>query len=113
LAEVLASVRADNGLETDTQLDVLGFLRHVSDILLMDEVKLPAKIGLALGEPYRARDFVRAYDLPTVRAQYPGLYYEAVHQTLLGAPPAGVDRQLAELIATTMLANSRPPWNLG
>ena len=108
LEEALAIVREDNQLDDDVELDVVGFLRHIADILLSDRVKSPAKIELALGADYTADRFVQAFYLEDVRERHPGLYYEAVHHSLLNAHPLGVDRHLKELIARTMLSAPRP-----
>ena len=108
LDEALSIVREDNNLDDDADLDVVGFLRHIADILLSDRVKGPAKIELALGAEYTADRFVRTFSLEEVRENYPGLYYEAVHHSLLNAHPLGVDRQLQGLIARTMLSAVRP-----
>ena len=108
LDEALSIVREDNNLDDDADLDVVGFLRHIADILLSDRVKGPAKIELALGAAYTAERFVQTFNLEEVRENYPGLYYEAVHHSLLNPHPLGVDRQLQELIARTMLSAQRP-----
>jgi hypothetical protein len=42
------------------------------------------------------------------REQHPGLFYEAVHQELLVDQSHGLDENLAELVARTMLARTRP-----
>ncbi len=108
LHDVLAIVREDNNLSDDEPLDVLGFLRHIADILLADQVKGPGKIRLALGAQYEEVEFVKVYSLEDVREQHPGLFYEAVHQALLTEHPLDIDRNLSEMIVTTMLARSRP-----
>ena len=108
LDEALSIVREDNQLDDSAELDVVGFLRHIADILLSDRVKGPAKIELALGAEYTPDRFVQSYNLEDVREHFPGLYYEAVHHSLLNAHPLGVDRQLQELIARTMLSAPRP-----
>lgn len=108
LADVLREVREDNQLPGDQPVDIIGFLRHITDILLEGEVKQPSKIRMALGARYDARDFVGQYSLEDVRERHPGLFYEAVHHDLLAAQPAEIDRALAELIAQTMLASIRP-----
>jgi GGDEF domain-containing protein len=109
LEDMLTIVREDNLLPEDQPVDIVGFLRHIADILLADQVKGPGKIGLALGEPYRGRDFVKVYTLEEVREKHPGLYFESVHQNLIAEQAElGVDRQLRDLIATTMLARPRP-----
>lgn len=109
LRVLLAEIREENHLAEDHALDVLGFLRHVADILLEDVVKAPAKVELALGAHYEARRFVRSFHLEQVREGYPGLYYEAVHMDLLVEQPvADLDRHLVELIGRTMLSSARP-----
>ncbi len=108
LDEALSIVREDNHLDDDAELDVVGFLRHIADILMSDRVKGPAKIELALGAGYTSERFVQAFDLEEVRESFPGLYYEAVHHSLLNAHPLGVDRHLQSLIARTMLSAPRP-----
>ncbi len=109
LLDIIQQVREENGIAPETPLDILGFLRHIADILLAEQVKNPGKIALALGAKYDATDFVKTYTLDLVRRRYPGLFYEAVHQNLLVEhPPLSVDRHLAELIARTMLSHARP-----
>ena len=108
LDEALSIVREDNNLDDDADLDVVGFLRHIADILLSDRVKGPAKIELALGSEYTSDRFVQVFNLEDVRERFPGLYYEAVHHSLLNAHPLGVDRHLQSLIARTMLSALRP-----
>ncbi|MEL7369120.1 MAG: hypothetical protein AAFN74_09435, partial [Myxococcota bacterium] len=108
LDEALSIVREDNNLADDAELDVVGFLRHIADILLSDRVKGPAKIELALGAAYTTERFVQVFNLEDVREYYPGLYYEAVHHSLLNAHPLGVDRHLQDIIARTMLSDQRP-----
>ena len=108
LDEALSIVREDNHLSDNAELDVVAFLRHIADILLSDRVKGPGKVELALGAAYTEDRFVQAFNLEDVREHYPGLYYEAVHHSLLGSHPLGVDRDLQELIARTMLSASRP-----
>ncbi|MBK6687619.1 MAG: hypothetical protein IPG45_24310 [Deltaproteobacteria bacterium] len=109
LREMLTIVREDNLLPADAPMDLVGFLRHIADILLADQVKGPGKIGLALGEEYRAKNFVKVYTLEEVREKHPGLYYESVHQNLIDEQAElGVDHQLKELIVSTMLARPRP-----
>ena len=108
LDEALSIVREDNQLDDDADLDVVGFLRHIADILLSDRVKGPAKIDLALGSAYSVDRFVQCFNLEDVRENYPGLYYEAVHRSLLDVHPLGVDRHLQALIARTMLSALRP-----
>lgn len=108
LVELLASVREDNNLAEDAPMDVVGFLRHIADILLADQVKGPAKIELALGMTYDPTDFVKVYRLDEVRERHPGLFYEAVHQNLLEDHPLDIDRNLREMICATMLAQLRP-----
>lgn len=109
LRALLAEIREENHVSEDQPLDVLGFLRHVADILLEDVIKAPAKVELALGARYEARRFVRAFRLEHVREGYPGLYYEAVHMDLLTEQPASdIDRHLIELVGATMLSSPRP-----
>ncbi len=108
LLDMLAIVREDNHLAEDHQLDVLGFLRHIADILLMEQVKAPAKIRMALGSAYRAADFVKVYSLEDVREHHPGLFYEAVHHNLLVPHGHSLDLQLSQIIESTMLAQTRP-----
>ena len=108
LDEALSIVREDNHLAEDAELDVVGFLRHIADILMSDRVKGPAKIELALGAEYSTDRFVQVFNLEYVREHFPGLYYEAVHHSLLNVHPLGVDRHLQELIARTMLGELRP-----
>lgn len=108
LDEALSIVREDNHLDDREELDVVGFLRHIADILLSDQVKGPAKIELAMGAAYSSERFVQVFDLEDVREKYPGLYYEAVHHSLLNAHPLEVDRHLKALIAKTMLSAPRP-----
>ncbi len=109
LRALLAEIREENHVAEDQPLDVLGFLRHVADILLEDVIKAPAKVDLALGGSYEARRFVRAFRLEHVREGYPGLYYEAVHMDLLAEQPApDIDRHLVELVGATMLSSPRP-----
>jgi GGDEF domain-containing protein len=113
LEDALWVVREDNNLRADAPMDVLGFLRHVADILLGDEVKIPGKIGLALGGEFDAEDFVKCYTLEEVRERHPGLFFEAVHHTLLADPPQSVDPNLRELIVHTMFARPRPAGEVG
>ncbi|MFO0725829.1 MAG: diguanylate cyclase [Myxococcota bacterium] len=109
LHTLLAEIREENLASDDRELDVLGFLRHISDILLEDHVKAPAKVEMALGTGYDARRFVRVFRMEDVREGYPGLFYEAVHMDLLGEqPPTELDRQLLELVGHTMLSSARP-----
>jgi GGDEF domain-containing protein len=108
LDDILALIREDNNLDEDSEMDVVGFLRHIADILLVEQVKAPAKIELALGGPYSADNFVGVYTLEDVRERHPGLFYEAVHHTLLQGHPVDIDRHLRELIGHTMLASTRP-----
>ena len=108
LEDLICIVREDNLLCEDTPMNILGFLRHIADLLLAEQVKGPGKIGLALGDVYDARTFVKTYTLEDVRDLFPGLFYEAIHRELLEVPPIGVDRNLQELIARTMLARPRP-----
>jgi hypothetical protein len=108
LLALLDEIREDNDLDADSPMDIIGFLRHITDILLEDQVKRPAKVGLALGRPYAAEDFVRSFTLEAVREDHPGLFYEAVHQDLLDNLPAEIDRELRELVGHTMLTSARP-----
>lgn len=109
LHTMLAEIREENLTSDERELDVLGFLRHISDILLEDHVKAPAKVELALGASYDARRFVRVFRMEDVREGYPGLFYEAVHMDLLGEEvPAELDPQLLELVGHTMLSSARP-----
>lgn len=108
LEDILEIVREDNILSDDDPMDILGFLRHIADILLADQVKDPGKIRLALGAKYHEVDFVKTYSLEDVRERHPGLFYEAIHQVLLTEHPLDIDRNLQEMIASTMLARSRP-----
>lgn len=109
LKALLQEIAEDNHVSEDQSMDVLGFLRHVSDILLEDHVKTPAKVELALGARYDSRRFVRVFSIEDVREGYPGLFYEAVHMDLLGQQPEpDLDRQLLELIGRTMLSSVRP-----
>ena len=108
LEDIIEIVREDNLLSEDTPMNVLGFLRHMADLLLAEQVKGPGKIELALGGSYGTDRFVKVFSLEEVRDRHPGLFYEAVHHELLEAPPTGVDRNLSDLIAHTMLARTRP-----
>lgn len=108
LEEILTLIREDNNLPEDAEMDVVGFLRHIADILLTEQVKAPAKIELALGARYDSENFVGAYTLEDVRERHPGLFYEAVHHTLLVSHAHEPDRQLCDLIAHTMLTSARP-----
>ncbi len=108
LLEVLAIVREDNELQDDDPLNVVGFLRHIADLLLAQGVKAPGKIMMALGESYDPERFVKSYTLEDARERYPGLFYEAVHQELLMEVVPGLDRNLVELVAKTMLRRPRP-----
>lgn len=109
LIDMLDIVREDNGLDEEQPMNVVAFLRHVADLMLAEQVKAPAKIGLALGERYDPHRFIREYTLEDVREEHPGLFFEAVHQSLLQEPPAVVDRNLRSMIAQTMLTATRPP----
>lgn len=112
LRTLLTELREENGLGDDHELDVLGFLRHVTDILLEDHVKAPGKVELALGAHYDPRRFVRVFGMEDVREGYPGLFYEAVHMDLLAEKaPSGLDRELTELIGRAMLGATRPPMD--
>jgi GGDEF domain-containing protein len=109
LTDILSIIREDNNLDEDAPIDVAAFMRHIADILLMEQVKLPAKVELALGSRYRAEDFVRELSLEDAREHHPGLFYEAVHVNLLvDHAPQHLDRNLRELIVQTMLAKTRP-----
>lgn len=108
LLALLDEIREDNDLSPDAPMDIIGFLRHITDILLEEQVKRPAKVGVALGQLYSAEEFVRAYTLEAVREDHPGLFYEAVHQDLLDNLPAEIDRELRELVGHTMLSSARP-----
>ncbi len=108
LEAVLARVREDHGLREDRPLDVLGFLRHVADLLLAVQVKGPGKVGLALGEPYQGTRFVQHITLDEARHREPGLFFEAVHRQLLGRGEVGMHGSLEEMIGRTMLARPRP-----
>lgn len=108
LEDLLASVREDNLLSDDEEMNVLGFLRHVADLILAEHVKGPGKIGLALGAAYDPSRFVQVFTLHEVRDRFPGIFYEAIHHELLEKPSTDVDRNLRDLIARTMLARTRP-----
>ncbi len=109
LIDMLAIIREDNNLDEEGPLDLVGFLRHIADILLLEQVKAPSKIELALGSRYSAEDFVQDFSLEEVREEHPGLFYEAVHHNLLMEQQfLHLDRNLRELIETTMLAKTRP-----
>ena len=71
--------------------------------------RYPVPETLALGARYSAEDFVQDFSLEEVREEHPGLFYEAVHHNLLAEQqPLHMDRNLRELIETTMLAKTRP-----
>ena len=109
LESVFERVRADYNLGSGSPMDRVGFMRHIADILLAEQVKGPGKIQMALGLPYASARFVKAYRLEDVQSEHPGLFFEAVHQNLvLEAPPPGVDPNLTELIVGTMLERPRP-----
>lgn len=109
LIDVINEVREENMLSDDQRLDVVGFLRHISDILLEYQVKVPSKILMALGEPYDSARFVGTFPLEEVRELHPGLFYEAVHHDLMNeAGPPGLDKELEQLIGHTMLTSLRP-----
>ena len=108
LEDLLEIVREDNLLPEDTPMNILGFARHMADLLLAEQVKGPGKIELALGASYEAETFVKVFTLEEVRDRYPGLFYEAIHHELLEVTSTGVDRNLSDLIAHTMLARTRP-----
>lgn len=108
LIEMLSIVREDNEIPDDQPLNLVGFIRHVADLLLADQVKNPGKIGLALGRAYRPEDFVQRFSLEDVREHHPGLFYEAVHQELVDPAPLNLDRNLREIVAQTMLRRARP-----
>lgn len=108
LDDILALIREDNNLDDDSEMDIVGFMRHIADILLVEQVKMPAKIDLALGAHYDANNFVGVYTLEDVRERHPGLFYEAVHHTLLSGHALDIDRHLRELIGHTMMSSTRP-----
>lgn len=108
IEDMLTIVREDNHLPEDAPVDLVGFLRHVADILLAEQVKNPGKIRLALGDAYTAQQFVDTFTLEEIREEHPGLYYEAVHHNLLTQVPLTLDHNLAEMIASTMLSRTRP-----
>ncbi|MBK8011347.1 MAG: GGDEF domain-containing protein [Deltaproteobacteria bacterium] len=108
LEDILSIVREDNNLPDDTPLDIVGFLRHIADIVLMEEIKAPSKIELALGKPYAVENFVRAFSLEEIRERFPGVFYESVHHNLINDQGLQLDRHLREIIAHTMLARTRP-----
>ncbi len=108
LDDMLTIVREDNNLPDDEPMDLVGFFRHVTDILLAEQVKGPGKIRLALGATYTAERFIRVYTLEEVREEHPGLFYEAVHHNLLNEVPLNIDRNLAQMLASTMLTRTRP-----
>ncbi len=108
LEDILALIREDNNLDEDSEMDIVGFMRHIADILLIEQVKMPAKIELALGGQYESVNFVCCYTLEDVRERHPGLFYEAVHHTLLSGHALDIDRHLRELIGHTMMSSSRP-----
>jgi len=108
LEETLSIILEDNELPEDQPLNITGFLRHIADLLLAEQIKTPGKSRIALGESYAAERFVQVHSLEQVREEHPGLFYEAVHQELLVEPPHGLDRNLADIVARTMLSRSRP-----
>lgn len=108
LEDMLTIVREDNNLPDDEPMDLVGFFRHVADILLAEQVKGPGKVRLALGDRYRAERFTRTFSLEEVREEHPGLFFEAVHHSLLHEVPLNIDRNLAQMLASTMLAQTRP-----
>lgn len=108
LEDILGLIREDNNLPEDVDLDLTGFFRHIADILLVEQIKAPAKIELALGGAYDAARFVGTYTLEDVRERHPGLFYEAVHHTLLQGHTMDIDRHLTDLIGQTMLTSTRP-----
>jgi GGDEF domain-containing protein len=108
LEETLSIILEDNELPEDKVLNITGFLRHIADLLLAEQIKTPGKIRIALGERYAAERFVQVHSLEQVRERHPGLFYEAVHQELLVESLHGVDRNLADIVARTMLSRSRP-----
>ena len=108
LRDVMREVREDNGLPEDRPMDLVGFLRHIGDILLEEQVKRPGKVRMALGASYDAKEFVGAFTLEDVREDHPGLFYEAVHRDLLSPYKLDLDRQLVDLVGHTMLTSARP-----
>lgn len=108
LEDLLEIVREDNLLPDDAPMNVLGFLRHVADLILAEHVKGPGKVALALGSAYDPERFVQSFTLEEVRDRFPGIFYEAIHHELLERPSTEVDRNLSDLIARTMLSRSRP-----
>ena len=95
LGGMLDIVREDNDLDPDAPIDIVGFLRHIADILLLDEIKSPAKIERALGANYDAANFVRAYSLEDVRERFPGILRSRASQPARRGAD-GVDRHLED-----------------
>jgi len=115
LIDLLQEIREENGISDKALLDIVGFLRHMADILLQNHVKIPGKIKLALGQEYNEQEFIGIYSIENIRENNPGLFYEAVHHELLSKPAAfGLDEQLQQLIGQTMLSSLRPEftWKL-
>lgn len=108
LIEMLSLVREDNGIPDRQNLNVVGFLRHVADLLLAEQVKNPGKIRMALGDPWQVDRFVRSFSLEDVREDHPGLFYEAVHQELIHDAPLQLDHNLRDIVVQTMLRRTRP-----
>jgi hypothetical protein len=109
LMNLLREIREENSLPEHASLDIVGFLRHMADILLQNHVKVPGKIKLALGHSYDEEDFVGVYSIEDIRENNPGLFYEAVHHELLNKTEGlGLDEQLLQLIGQTMLKSLRP-----
>ncbi|MBI2374603.1 MAG: GGDEF domain-containing protein [Deltaproteobacteria bacterium] len=109
LIELLTQVREDNDLREDTPVDVITFLRHIADVMLEEEVKLPAKVEMALGAAYQSDRFVRGTSLEEIREEHPGLFFEAVHQGLLRVEAAAdIDPNLVDILGRTMLSACRP-----
>ena len=109
LHDLLCEIREENGISEKASLDVVGFLRHMADILLQNHVKVPGKIKLALGQAYNEEEFVGVFPIENIREHNPGLFYEAVHHELLSKMESlGLDDQLQELIGQTMLGSLRP-----
>jgi len=111
MTDVLREIREENNIGEEQSLNVVGFLRHMADILLQNHVKIPGKIQQALGQAYDEKDFVGDYPIEDIREQNPGLYYEAVHHELLNSGAiSGLDKQLQDLIGQTMLTSLRPEF---
>jgi len=109
LMNLLREIREENSIPEHAALDIVGFLRHMADILLQNHVKVPGKIKLALGLSYDEKDFVGVYSIENIRENNPGLFYEAVHHELFNKTEGlGLDEQLRQLIGQTMLKSLRP-----